>query len=206
MLVAARFQMALIEGGLQAARLIPAAMPRSKSLMANEPPKPSRGISTGGLIGGATAVATAIAAIVGMLNQLGYIGNHESASTAAVSYPAADSIAGHAPASSATLAMVEPKLSSMTGAWRDSGMGGCHQISQNGANLDITNYIPGSSEIMSHGDGTVTGTHVELRLKTMRGEFELSPDGRVIKGMMVRATGTRPSLWQYVGPACQKPG
>jgi hypothetical protein len=178
--------------------------------MANEPPKPGRGISTGGLIGGATAVATAIAAIVGMLNQLGYIGNHDAPSTAAVSYPAAAPGGGiaaeHVPGSSATLAMIEPRLSSMTGAWRDSGMGACHLISQNGANLDITNYFPDSSEIMSHGDGTVTGSHVELRLKTMRGEFELSPDGRIIKGKMVRATGVRPSLWQYVGPACQKPG
>jgi hypothetical protein len=34
-------------------------------------------ISAGGLVGGATAVATAIAAVIGVLNQLGYVGNHE---------------------------------------------------------------------------------------------------------------------------------
>jgi hypothetical protein len=36
-----------------------------------------RSISAGGLVGGATAIATAIAAVLGVLNQLGYVGSHE---------------------------------------------------------------------------------------------------------------------------------
>ena len=174
--------------------------------MADDTAKGSRGISAGGLIGGATAVITAIAALVGVLNQLGYIGNHEVRTAVDVPepIPAAIKPGPQAPASSATLAMVEPKLSSLTGAWRDSGMGACHLITQNGANLSITNYYPDSTDVLSHGEGTVTGAHVELRLKTMRGEYQLSPDGRVLKGTATRASGDRPSLWQYVGPACPK--
>ncbi len=37
----------------------------------------SKRVSAGGVVGGATAIATAIAAVLGVLNQLGYIGSHE---------------------------------------------------------------------------------------------------------------------------------
>lgn len=189
--------------------------------MADDNAKGGRGIS-GGLIGGATALATAIAAIVGMLNQLGYIGNHATSKPAAVvasaplnSEPAiapgssisdeARSDAGAAPSSA--LAMTEPgKLSSLTGAWRDAGMGACHLITQHGSDLEITNYFPDSNEVMSHGDGTVTGSQVEFRLRTMHGHFRISPDGKVLQGTMLRATGTRRSMWQYIGTSCRKPG
>jgi hypothetical protein len=40
-------------------------------------PEGSKGISAGGIVGGATAIATAIAAVLGVANQLGYIGGHE---------------------------------------------------------------------------------------------------------------------------------
>jgi hypothetical protein len=183
--------------------------------MADNLAKQSRGISTGGLIGGVTAVATAIAAIVGMLNQLGYIGNHDVAKPVAASVseplpalapPQTAGSSADAPASSATLAMLEPKLSSLTGAWRDAGMGACHLITQKGNDLAITNYYPNSQDILSHGDGTVAGEHVELRLVTARGEFRLSPDGRVMRGTMTRSSGDRPSMWQYIGPTCEHPG
>jgi hypothetical protein len=41
------------------------------------PDQGSKRVSAGGLVGGATAVATAIAAVIGVLNQLGYVGSHE---------------------------------------------------------------------------------------------------------------------------------
>jgi hypothetical protein len=41
------------------------------------PDEGSKRISAGGLVGGATAIATAIAAVLGVLNQLGYVGSHE---------------------------------------------------------------------------------------------------------------------------------
>jgi hypothetical protein len=55
--------------------------------MADDPRKGSSGIS-GGLLGGAAALATVVAAIVGTLNQLGYIGNHEANRVTEVSAPA----------------------------------------------------------------------------------------------------------------------
>ncbi len=174
--------------------------------MADDAAKGSRGISAGGLIGGATAVITALAALIGVLNQLGYVGRHDVKSAVDVAEPIPSIVkpGAQSPAASATLAMIEPKLSSLTGAWRDSGMGACHLIAQNGANLTITNYYPDSTDVLSHGEGTITGDHVELRLKTMRGEYQLSADGRILRGTATRASGDRPSLWQYVGPACPK--
>jgi len=179
--------------------------------MANEPAKGSHGISGGGLLGSAAAVATVVAAIVGILNQLGYIGNRDSPRTAEVSapafapgVPASDEVhSAGSPASPTTLALMKP--GTLNGAWRDA-MGGCHLITQTGSKLDVTNYFPDSDAVMSHGDGTVDGAQIELRLMTMHGNFEVSPDGKVLSGTMFRAFAPHHSVWEYVGPSCQKSG
>ena len=159
--------------------------------MADESAKGGRRISFNGMLGGAAAVATVIAAVVGVLNQLGYIGNHEESRPAEIS------------ASESTLAPL-PKLTSLTGAWRDAGLGGCHLITQTGSKLEVTNYFPGSDAVMSHGEGTVEGTHILLQLRTMHGDYQVSPDGRILNGTMFRSYGPNPSVWKYIGTSCQK--
>jgi len=180
--------------------------------MADDPGKARHAISGGGLLGSAAAIATVVAAIVGILNQLGYIGNHDALRTAEVSAPAfapgsAASDEAHSgaesPASPSTLALIKP--GTLNGAWRDA-MGGCHLIAQTGSKLDITNYFPDSGTVMSHGDGTVDGTQIQLRLMTMHGNFEVSSDGKVLSGTMFRAFAPHHSIWEYVGASCQKSG
>jgi hypothetical protein len=189
--------------------------------MADDPGKGSRGMS-GGLLGGAAALATVVAALVGTLNQLGYIGNHEANRLAEVSAPApvaeepasapeaaipdeARSGAG-LPASSSTLASIRPgKLRTLTGAWRDA-VGGCHFITQIGSKLEVTNYFPDSDAVMSHGGGSINGTQIQLSLRTMHGDFQISPDGRVLSGTMFRLSGPGRSVWKYIGASCQKSG
>ena len=56
--------------------------------MADDPGKGSRKISGSNLLAGAAALATVVTAIVGTLNQLGYIGNHDATRAAEVSAPA----------------------------------------------------------------------------------------------------------------------
>lgn len=189
--------------------------------MADDPRKGSSGVS-GGLLGGAAALATVIAAIVGTLNQLGYIGNHEATRATEISAPAppseepalapgsavsneARSGAG-SPASSSQLASIKPgKHPTLTGAWRDM-VGGCHFITQSGSKLVVTNYFPDSDAVMSHGDGTVDGTQIQLHLRTMHGDFQVSPDGTILSGTMFRLSGPGRSIWKYVGASCQKSG
>ena len=161
--------------------------------MADDSAKGGHKISFNALLGGAAAIATVIAAVVGVLNQFGYIGNHETSRPAEIS----ESEPGSAPL---------PKLTSLTGAWRDAGLGGCHLITQTGSKLEITNYFPGTDSVMSHGDGTVEGTHILLQLRTMHGDYQVSPDGRILNGTMYRSYGPNPSVWKYIGTSCQKSG
>ena len=187
--------------------------------MADDPRKGSSSIS-GGLLGAAAALATVVAAIVGTLNQLGYIGNHEATRATEISAPAppseepafapgsavsneARSGAG-SPGSTSQLASIKPgKHPTLTGAWRDM-VGGCHLITQNGSKLEVTNYFPGSDAVMSHGEGTVEGTHILLQLRTMHGDYQVSPDGRILNGTMYRSYGPNPSVWKYIGTSCHK--
>src|SRR5208283_2289935 len=163
--------------------------------MADDSAKGGHKISFNALLGGAAAVATVIAAVVGVLNQFGYIGNHEASRPAEI----------YAPAPEAALAPL-PKLTSLTGAWRDAGLGGCHLITQTGSKLEVINYFPGSDAVMSHGEGTVEGTHILLQLRTMHGDYQVSPDGRILNGTMFRSYGPNPSVWKYIGTSCQKSG
>src|SRR5271154_3919529 len=161
--------------------------------MADDSAKGGHRISFNAVLGGAAAIATVIAAIVGVLNQFGYIGNHEAGRPAEIS--------GSEPA----LAPF-PKLTSLTGAWRDAGLGGCHLITQTGSKLEVTNYFPGSDAVMSHGEGTVEGSHILRQLRTMPRDYQGSPDGRILNGTMFRSYGPNPSVWKYIGTSCQKSG
>ena len=161
--------------------------------MADDSAKGGHKISFNALLGGAAAIATVIAAVVGVLNQFGYIGNHEASRPAEIS-------------ESEPAVVPLPKLTSLTGAWRDAGLGGCHLITQTGSKLEVTNYFPGTDSVMSHGDGTVEGTHILLQLKTMHGDYPVSPDGRILNGTMFRSYGPNPSVWKYIGTSCQKSG
>lgn len=173
---------------------------------------------SGGLLAGAAALATVVAALVGILNQFGVIGYHESNRNAEVSAPAplAEEPASAAPDESHSglglSASAAPRTSTkrgnpriLTGAWRDA-VGGCHFINQVGSKLEVTNYFPESDDVMSHGGGSVDGTRIQLRLRTMHGDFKISPDGRILSGTMVRSSGPGRSVWKYVGPSCQKSG
>lgn len=175
-----------------------------------------------GLLAGAAALATVLAALVGILNQFGIIGNHEAGRNAEVSAPAPlveepASVSGSAvpdeghigaesSASSSPLALTKrgnPQV--LTGAWRDA-VGGCHFINQVGSKLEVTNYFPETDDVMSHGGGSIDGTRIQLRLRTMHGEFKMSPDGTILSGTMFRSSGPGRSVWKYIGPSCRKSG
>jgi hypothetical protein len=112
-----------------------------------------------------------------------------------------------AAASSATFATFQSsKVFNLTGAWRDTGMGACHLILQTGLNLKVTNFYSDSTKIMSQGEGTIAGSHVELHLKRGRAEIQLSSDGNLRQGSIQGASGTRPSMWQFIGTSCSTPG
>jgi hypothetical protein len=179
-----------------------------------------------GILSGAAALATVVAAIIGILSQFGLITSHDTPKTGAVTpipvpplvtkatvapvvapveaAPAANpsliarAVAPHlherrrAKPPPAEVALTEPTAShlgaedrnfsnlgtpgaantpatidnnqseSIAGAWRDQGIGACHLISQTGSKFQITNYDPATGELMSQGEGTIDGNHVEI--------------------------------------------
>ncbi|MGO9603759.1 MAG: hypothetical protein ACLQAT_10250 [Candidatus Binataceae bacterium] len=115
------------------------------------------------------------------------------------------------PAASNTLAMIEPaQPPSLAGAWRDMGIGACHLINQSGAKFEVTNYDPSTGEVMSQGQGTINGNHVEIEVTSARHptslDFHVSPDGREMYGKVFRVDGPHRVDWNYIGPACARPG
>src|SRR5579885_12665 len=114
-------------------------------------------------------------------------------------------------AASSTLAMAEPaQPPSLTGAWRDMGIGACHLINQTGGTFDVTNYDPATGEVMSQGRGSITGNHVEIDFAARRhpvtADLHVSPDGRSMFGKIFRIDGPHRTLWKYIGPNCPTPG
>jgi hypothetical protein len=98
---------------------------------------------------------------------------------------------------------------SIAGAWGDQGMGACHLISQLGSKFQITNYDPATGELMSQGEGTIDGDHVEIDYPNARHpvtvDLHISPNGQWLFGKVTRFDGTRRTMWRYLGPACPKP-
>ncbi|MBV8139621.1 MAG: hypothetical protein JO121_28915 [Deltaproteobacteria bacterium] len=225
-----------------------------------------------GVLSGVAAVATVIAAIIGILSQFGLISSHNAPKTVAVNtipgpplvtkatvapvvapVEAAPSakpslVAAaphlhqrrHAKPPPAEVALAEPTAShlgaedrnlshletpgaantptaidnnqseSIAGAWRDQGMGACHLISQTGSKFQVTNYDPATGEVISQGEGTVDGNHVQIDFPKARRpvtvDLHISPNGQWLLGKVTRFDGTRRTMWRYLGPACPKPG
>jgi hypothetical protein len=174
------------------------------------------------MIGGGAALVTALAAVVGMLNQLGFVENHPSSPTRAKApaglstdapsetapVAANKSCSGNeAAASSATFATSQSgKTFNLTGAWRDTGMGACHLILQTGLDRKVTQIsIPTRSKSMSHGEGTIAGSHVELHLKTGAPNFNFHQTARCFRvRCSVRAVPV-PLCGNISGPPAQHP-
>jgi hypothetical protein len=228
-----------------------------------------------GILSGAAALATVVAAIVGILSQFGLITRHDTPKTAAVTPIPGPPLVTNAtvapvvapveavPATKPSLvaragaphlherrpakpppaevALAEPTAShlggenrslshlgtpgaanttttidnnqsqSIAGAWQDQGMGACHLISQTGNKFLITNYDPATGELMSQGQGTIAGNHVAIvdnpnSQRPVTVDLHIAPNGQWLTGKVTRFSGTRRTMWRYLGPACPKPG
>ena len=223
-----------------------------------------------GILSGVAALATVVAAIIGILSQFGLITSHDTPKTVAVTpipgpplvskatvapveaAPAAKpslvarAVAPHlherrrAKPPPAEVALTEPTAShlgaenrnfsnlvtpgaantpatidnnqseSIAGAWRDQGIGACHLISQTGSKFQITNYDPATGELMSQGEGTIDGNHVQIidnpnSRRPVTVDLHIAPNGQWLIGKVTRFDGTRRTMWRYLGPACPKP-
>jgi hypothetical protein len=101
----------------------------------------------------------------------------------------------------------QPHMVIVNGAWRDSGMGYCHVIKQDGAKLEVVNLAPVTSTFVSAGVGRVTGREVHLRLNVLKpaaanAELFLSDDGTKLVGTIKRPDGDHPTAWHRVGATC----
>jgi hypothetical protein len=99
---------------------------------------------------------------------------------------------------------------SIAGAWRDQGMWeACHLISQTGSKFQVTDYDPATGEVISQGEGTVDGNHVQIVYPNSRRpvtvDLHISPNGQWLLGKVTRFDETRRTRWRYLGPACPKP-
>lgn len=95
----------------------------------------------------------------------------------------------------------------VNGAWRDSGMGYCHVIKQDGAKLEVVNLAPITSTFVSAGVGTVKGREIRLRLNALKpnsanAELYLSDDGNKLVGTVRRPDGEHPTAWHRIGATC----
>jgi len=111
------------------------------------------------------------------------------------------------PAAQPSVAMIEPaKPLTLTGAWRDGGIGACHLINQSGNSFELTNFDPTTGEIMGHGMGSIDGNHVEITFPRGRVLIDLhvSPDGTTMYGKVTRPAGVFRAMWFYIGPQCSK--
>lgn len=130
-----------------------------------------------------------------------------SVAAAAALPPLSSPVVAISPAAGPSVAMVEPaKPFSLTGAWRDGGIGACHLINQSGNTFELTNFDPTTGEIMGHGMGTVDGKNVEITFPRGRVliQLHISPDGTTMYGKITRPMGVSRAMWFYIGPQCSK--
>jgi hypothetical protein len=126
-----------------------------------------------------------------------------------VSQPVAAPSVAAPPAASSTLAMIEPSGPiNINGAWRDQGIGACHLISQSGNRIDVTNFDPSTGEQMGQAYGSIDGNHVEIDYPRHKWteDLHVARDGQTMYGKITRLDGEHRVMWNYIGPACQKPG
>jgi hypothetical protein len=172
----------------------------------------------------ATAIA-AVAGLIGVLHQTGYLGNHprlrdgiEARSRAQMRMPdetqlaAVDSPAAAAlPAAGAPERETAPALHharNLTGAWRDKGAN-CHLIKQAGHELTVTTYFADNGHPSAVGTGTVKGRFVSMRInsanpESLQAELNLSDDGRELSGMVKGVKGAHAAMWRFIGPSCSE--
>lgn len=171
----------------------------------------------------ATAIAAA-AGLIGLLHQVGYLGNHprmragtEARAHAhprmldeAVPLAAADTTAPSGlPASggdSHAVATVAPIHRSLNGAWRDMGSN-CHLIKQSGHELTVSSYYGDNGQLWAVGNGTIKGRSISVRINatnpaSLVANLILSDDGRELSGMIKGTKGAHVARWRFVGPSC----
>jgi hypothetical protein len=176
-----------------------------------------------GLFNGIATAIAAIAGLIGVLHQTGYLGNHhprlhtgiearaqmrvpDETQLAAVDSPAAASL----PAASAPNDDAAPGFHharNLTGAWRDKGSN-CHLIKQTGHELTVTTYFA-EQHRSAVGNGTVKGRIVSMRInsanpESLQAELNLSDDGRELSGMVKGVKGAHAAMWRFVGPSCSE--
>ncbi len=171
----------------------------------------------------ATAIAAA-AGLIGLLHQIGYLGNHPRVRAAiearahahprildpAVPLAAADTTAPSGlPASGGDnhpVARVAPIHRNLNGAWRDMGSN-CHLIKQSGHELTVSSYFADNGKPRAVGSGTVKGRTVSVRINatnpaSLVADMILSDDGRELSGMIKGKNGAHVARWRFVGPSC----
>jgi hypothetical protein len=99
------------------------------------------------------------------------------------------------------------RLSSLSGAWRDYGIGACHAVIQTGHELDITHYDPVTGEVMGRAIGTVDGiyVHIQFGKSSNTADLHLTGDGRHMIGIFYKIDGPHHGQWSYLGPKCPAP-
>lgn len=163
----------------------------------------------------ATAIAAA-AGLIGLLHQVGYLGNHpriragiegsarahprmldQTGPLAAAEAPAPPG----PPVSGGT-----PMHRNLSGAWRDMGSN-CHLIKQTGHELTVSSYFADNGRLWAVGSGTVKGRAISVRINSTNpaslvADLILSDDGRELSGMIKGTKGAHVAKWRFVGPSC----
>ena len=169
----------------------------------------------------ATAIA-AVAGLIGLLHQTGYLGNHPRARAgleararahprmldqtgplAASDAPAALAVNG---VDNRAVATAAPMRRNLNGAWRDMASN-CHLIKQTGRELTVSSYAAETGKLRSVGVGTVKGRTISVRINSANpasliADLILSDDGRELSGMIKGTKGEHLAKWRLVGPSC----
>lgn len=171
----------------------------------------------------ATAIA-AVAGLIGLLHQTGYLANHPHVRAGIEARPrnhprmldqTGPLAAANAPASPDLLASggnnhavatTGPMHRNLSGAWRDMGSN-CHLIRQSGHELTVSSYFSNNGGLWAVGNGTVRGRAISVRINSANpaslvADLILSDDGRELSGMIKGTKGAHVARWRFVGPSC----
>jgi hypothetical protein len=178
-----------------------------------------------GLFNGIATAIAAAAGLIGLLHQVGYLGNHprlraglearERVHPRILDQPgqlaAADTAAtSELPASGTDSPAVAPVAPihhrNVSGAWRDMGSN-CHLIKQTGHELTVSSYYADNGQLWAVGSGTVKGRTVSVRINSANpaslvADLILSDDGRELSGMVKGTKGAHIARWRFAGPSC----
>jgi hypothetical protein len=164
-------------------------------------------------VSGAAALLTALAGLLRVLHQMGYLAARAPFVPPAAAQAPARIEGGATGPLSQTPSTGQPHQAldkgspaGVEGAWRDRGSN-CHLIQQVGNKLVVTSYKARGAQVRVIGGGTVKGRWVHLKLNNRNPfspafDFFLSDDGRELSGKMHYQLQTHPALWRYVGSTC----